>query len=311
MKPKQQGGYTSQHTQLCERTLVTPLRGLGPWKQGIVVTGGLVPRYLITAGPTIDTHVGTTDVDLVLNLTLLGEVEAYRRLEQNLKNLGFERGKNDEGAPQHFSWRKPLGEDITIVVDLLCDSSAEEGGRVRPIEGERRLSALGIPGAYLVMDDFIEVTLTEELLDERGEATETVRITNIAPFLTLKCLAYEDRFEEKDAYDIIYCLRYYREGPFSVAAAFADALLRRPNDPFLLRALDILRQRFATDTLPGYRKDGPVSYARFLANPGRTDRNPVNQRDAAGAVESFLIELDRLRTASAPTDNDDASEERS
>ena len=43
MKPKHQGGYTT----LCERTLVTLLRGLRPWKQGIYVIEGLVPRYLI------------------------------------------------------------------------------------------------------------------------------------------------------------------------------------------------------------------------------------------------------------------------
>jgi len=47
MKPEHQGGYTALHTELCERTLVTLLRGLGPWKAGIYVIGGLVPRYLI------------------------------------------------------------------------------------------------------------------------------------------------------------------------------------------------------------------------------------------------------------------------
>jgi len=42
------------------------------------------------------------DVDLVLNLDILGSVEAYRRLEQNLKNIGFERATNEEGQGQHF-----------------------------------------------------------------------------------------------------------------------------------------------------------------------------------------------------------------
>ena len=49
MKPKHQCGYNSLHTELCERTLVTLLRGLGPWKSGIYVIGGLVPRLLIAA----------------------------------------------------------------------------------------------------------------------------------------------------------------------------------------------------------------------------------------------------------------------
>jgi hypothetical protein len=107
VKPKHQGGYTALHAELCERTLVTLLRGLGPWKAGVYLAGGLVPRYLIARqseghhGPP--PHAGTTDVALVLDLQVLAGVEAYRRLEQNLKGLGFVRGTNEEGRVQHFA----------------------------------------------------------------------------------------------------------------------------------------------------------------------------------------------------------------
>lgn len=290
MKPKHQGGYTPEHTILCERTLVTLLRGLGPWKQGIYIVGGLAPRYLISQQDTEDlpAHIGTTDVDLVLNLSILAEVEAYRRLEKNLKTLGFERGKNDEDAPQHFRWLKAVGPGITIVVDLLCDAPLSEGGQVAILPGERRLSALKIPGAYLVLEDFIEVPVTVELLDDRGVATENIRVVNVAAFLTLKCLAYEDRFEEKDAYDIVYCLTYYQEGPASVASAFSSLMAKLPGDPLLKRTLEILQSRFATDIVEGNRKDGPQSYARFLADPGRSERNRLHRRNAATTVEDFL-----------------------
>ena len=87
MKPKHEGGYSTAHTELCERTLVTLLRNLGPWREAIFVVGGLVPRYLIPRNTLNQQdppqHIGTTDVDLVLNLPILAEVEAYRRLEQN------------------------------------------------------------------------------------------------------------------------------------------------------------------------------------------------------------------------------------
>ncbi|MCW3096337.1 MAG: hypothetical protein JWL77_1955 [Chthonomonadaceae bacterium] len=297
MKPKHQGGYTPDHTLLCERTLVTLLRGLGPWKQGIYIVGGLAPRYLIPRKEDAEdtpTHIGTTDVDLVLNLALLGEVEAYRRLEKNLKALGFERGKNDEDAPQHFRWLKPAGQGITIVVDLLCDAPLSEGGQVAMLPGERRLSALKIPGAYLVIEDFIEVPVTAERLDDRGIATETIRVVNIGAFLTLKCLAYEDRFEEKDAYDIVYCLTYYHEGPASVASAFSALMDKLPDDLLLKRALDILQSRFGTGVVEGHRKDGPQSYARFLADPGRTERDRLHRRNAATVVEDFLQRVKRL-----------------
>jgi hypothetical protein len=297
VKPKHQGGYTALHAELCERTLITLLRGLGPWKSGIYLAGGLVPRYLIPrqggSQYTTPPHAGTTDVDLVLDLEVLATLEAYRRLEQNVRALGFVRGTNDEGRVQHFSWRKPIGEGVTVVVDLLCDAPPAEGGQVAELPGERRLSALKIPGANLVVADHIEVELTASLLDERGVATETLRVANVVPFIVLKALAYEDRFEEKDAYDLVYCLMYYGAGPEEVAAQFADRLARWPTEPLLSRALDILRFRFASDErTPGARKDGPSSYARFLADPGRRDLDARHRQDAAAVVELFLRALD-------------------
>jgi hypothetical protein len=296
VKPKHQGGYTALHAELCERTLVTVLRGLGPWKTGVYLAGGLVPRYLIARPPEGHPgppHAGTTDVDLVLDLQVLASVDAYRRLEQNLRALGFVRGTNDEGRVQHFSWRKPVGDGVTVVVDLLCDADLGEGGQVAELPGERRLSALKIPGAHLVVADHVEVELTAALLDERGVATETVRVANVVPFVVLKALAYEDRFEEKDAYDLIYCLMHFGGGPEDVAAQFVERLERWPDEPLLPRAVEILRTRFASDEqTPGARKDGPISYARFLADPGRRDLDARHRQDAAAVVELFLRALE-------------------
>jgi len=299
MKPKHEGGYSPLHAELCERTLVTLLRGLGPWKQGVYVVGGLVPRYLIPRSPndeTIQPHAGTTDVDLVLDLDVLVTIAAYRKLEQNLRALGFTRGTNDEGQPQHYSWRKPVDGGITIVVDLLCDASILEGGRAAKIPNERRLSALKVPGAHLAVEDHIDVTIEARLLDERGEAQEIIKVANIIPFIVLKVLAYEDRFEQKDAYDIIYCLMYYGEGPQDVATALVTALDRWPDEPLLLKAIGILRTRFASDErTPGRNKDGPHSYAQFLTNPGQRERDALNRQNAAAVVDALLRKLDALR----------------
>lgn len=300
MKPKHQGGYTALHAELCERTLVTLMRGLGPWKAGIYLTGGLVPRYLIPQQPDDEQvpppHAGTTDVDLILDLEVLASVDAYRRLEQNLGALGFARGTNRAEQAQHFSWRKPVGGGVTVVVDLLCDADPSEGGHVAPLPGERRLFALKIPGAHLVARDHITVEITAALLDQRGIATEVVRVANVVPFVVLKALAYDDRFEEKDAYDLVYCLMHYGDGPADVAAQFADRLERWPDEPLLNHALDILHAHFTSDErTPGTRKDGPTSYARFLADPGRRDLDARHREDAAAVVELFLRSLEMAR----------------
>ena len=110
MKPGHHGSYTFAHALLCERTLVTLLRGLGPWKGGVYLVGDLVPHYLVDHPPdpaVREPHAGPTDVDLVLDLAMLAEVEAYRRLEANPRARGFACGSNDVGQAQHFSWRRP------------------------------------------------------------------------------------------------------------------------------------------------------------------------------------------------------------
>jgi hypothetical protein len=148
------------------------------------------------------------------------------------------------------------------------------------------------------VDDFVEVPVTVELLDDRGVATETVRVAGIVPFLVLKALAYDDRFEQKDAHDIVYVLWHYESGPTDVAREFAARLARWPDEPLLPRSLDVLRWRFATDErMPGYRKDGSASYAGFWADPGQPDEFARRRREAAGVVEAFLAELDRLSRA--------------
>lgn len=86
-KPSTAEGYSNQVTENCERVLVTLLRGLGPWRDSIFLVGGLTPRYLIERKPPeIPAHAGTGDVDVVIQLQMLNETEAYHSLEDNFRN---------------------------------------------------------------------------------------------------------------------------------------------------------------------------------------------------------------------------------
>lgn len=84
-KPATLDGYSDQYTLDCERVLVTLLRGLGPWKESVYLVGGLTPRYLVAARPpVIPAHAGTLDVDIVIDLQILTDTDAYHTLENNL-----------------------------------------------------------------------------------------------------------------------------------------------------------------------------------------------------------------------------------
>ena len=98
-KPSTAEGYSNQVTENCERVLVTLLRGLGPWRDSIFLVGGLTPRYLIERKPPeIPAHAGTGDVDVVIQLQMLNETEAYHSLEDNFKKLGLTRGTTRRGS---------------------------------------------------------------------------------------------------------------------------------------------------------------------------------------------------------------------
>jgi hypothetical protein len=285
LKPKHIGGYTSQHVVYCEQTLVTLLHRMGPWKRSVFLVGGLVPRYLFPG----DDHAGTTDVDLVVSLELMAETEAYRTLEKNLKEMGFERSVED-GRPVHWRWRNPITETVTVLVELLCDDRSAKPGSTVSLPGERRLSALNIEGASLAMEDYVEHELRADLFGDGGVAIETVRIASLAAFLVLKAKAYADRGEEKDAYDLVHCLTL--AGPDAAAAQFRALRERSAQPELFAEAEKALRDDFASDQeTEGHLKNGPVAYARFLTDPGAPDRNVRNQRDASAVVEAFLNDL--------------------
>jgi hypothetical protein len=294
-KPKSYLGYTEEATALCEQTLLTLIRGLGPLKDSVFLAGGLVPRFLVDqeAAPGTPQHIGTQDVDLVLDLNLVADIEAYRTLEENLKNMGFARSLHDDGRPRHFAWIKEIVPGVSVRVDLLSEVPDQSGGTVIKIETEHRLSALNMPGCAFVMIDHKEVEIKGEQLDGLGWTKERIRVAAIASFLVLKGLALEHRNEPKDAYDIVYCLLYYPGGVYAAANEFRELMEKFPADERIRKALDSLRSRFASEPdVRGERKDGPVSYARFVAPAGDSDEVARRRLEAFGVVSEFLRVVD-------------------
>jgi len=126
----------SRYTADCERVLLTLLRGLGPWRDSVFLVGGLTPRYLVRARPPDVPHAGTQDVDIVIDLQLLADTEAYHTLEENLRRLGFERAINDKGQKLSSRWQTRTERGAPMVLELLAGASEIAGGRVQPLPTE-------------------------------------------------------------------------------------------------------------------------------------------------------------------------------
>ncbi|WP_137390418.1 antitoxin [Rhodoligotrophos defluvii] len=295
-KPATFDGYADQNTVDCERILVTLLRGLGPWKESVFLVGGLTPRYLVAARPpVVPPHAGTLDVDIVIDLQILADTEAYHTLEDNLRKMGFERATNDKGQKLSWRWQTRTEHGALMVLELLADAPEVAGGKVQPLPTDGTISALNIPHSSIVFDLHQVTEIQAELLGGAGIATEQVKHADLVSFTCLKAFAFDQRFERKDAHDLIYCIEHAPGGLDFAAKAVREA--REGTHGAVIReSLAILRNRFAQDDkIEGYRKDGPVAVARFELGdgdePDQREARLLRQREASDVVEQLLARI--------------------
>lgn len=304
-KPQLQSEYNDQVTKDCERVLVTLFRGLGPLRKSVFLVGGLTPRYLVKAKPPqIPPHAGTGDIDILVDMAILADTEAYRTLEKNLKAMGFERGENEKGHKVNWRWKAKTQTGSTLILEFLAYNPDKEGGKMTEIPTAGNVTAMNIPHADIVFELHDQVKVTAELLDGSGMVTETVAHANRVSFICLKAMAFDDRGERKDAHDIVYCLEY---GDGGVDAAIADfqAAAEGKHRDVIICALRQLHSRFGDDEqVEGYRKDGPVKVALFEHGDQAelAETRALRQRDVAELLRRFLAGLERLwkETAKEP-----------
>lgn len=297
VKPATLDGYSDKYTLDCERVLVTLLRGLGPWKESVYLVGGLTPRYLVKARPpVVPAHAGTLDVDIVIDLQILADTQAYHTLEENLKKMGFERAENDRQQKLSWRWQTRTEHGALMVLELLADAPDIAGGKVQPLPTDGTISALNIPHSSIVFDLHQITEIQAELLGGNGVANEKIKHANLVSFTCLKSFAFDQRFERKDAHDLIYCLEHAPEGADAAAEAFRKALEGKHRD-VVRTALSILQARFAQvgDT-EGYRKDGPVAVAKFEMGesdqPEQREARALRQREVSNVIERLFARIE-------------------
>lgn len=217
-------------------------------------------------------------MDLVVGLALGDEApETYRTLQSNLEKAHFERREPS------FRWARDV-EGITVLVEFLCETDEVEPGRIFRPKGEHtgsKLGAFNVRGANLVRDDFIECNIEGERLDGGGQSRVTVRVANVLPYAVLKILAFQDRHENKDAYDLVFTLLNYEGGPRAAgSAAAASSVAHRPQ---VTEGLNLLDERFCD-----VGQDGPNAHGSFLASPDDDTEKARLRQEAVATVRAFL-----------------------
>ena len=151
---------------------------------------------------------------------------------------------------------------------------------------ESRVYDLNVAGARLVFDDYQKIELRGELLGGRGKTKVAVKVVGLVDYVVLKTLAFKERCEPKDAYDLIYVL--IRSEPEQLGQAFGRKMVDNPNENLYSEALDVFKESFLDDEeVLGVEKEGPVQYARFV-EPTDPEEQAIAAQDAAGVVEIFV-----------------------
>lgn len=289
--------YSEDVTRDCERVLVTLFSGLGPWRDSVFLVGGLTPRYLVTARPPeVPAHAGTGDIDVVVDLAVLADTEAYRSLEENLKRMDFERAENDKGVKVNWRWKTKTEHGVTVILEFLADDPKLKGGALQELPTDGNISAVNIPHASLVFDLHDRMEVTADLLGQKGRSTETIPYANIVSFTCLKAFAFDHRREGKDAHDLAYCLEHGEGGLDRAIAKFKDTMAGKHSD-IIGAALAILLTRFCDPKRDeGYLREGPVAVARFEikgedGDPEIREQRALRQRAVNDVISRLLGEL--------------------
>jgi hypothetical protein len=131
--------YTPQALEACEKALRTILTKIGPWGGRIFLIGGMTPRFLIGTAPIdIKEHIGTTDLDIVVGITVsTEEEELYRTLQNNLKDAGFAPAVDPEtGQEQTFRWTRDV-DGVGVFLEFFCPVGDGTAGRALRNPGSR------------------------------------------------------------------------------------------------------------------------------------------------------------------------------
>ena len=241
-----------------------------------VVIGGIVPWLLLDNAD--HRHVGSSDLDLGLNLELL-PAGMFASTITALCDRGYRR-RNTEGRFQLVRC-VPGAIDaapIEVSIDFLLHRpvDVQNAGIPTLVDGFSLQSTRG-------MDLAIEFRKDIVLGDDDPVASNRLEICSVPALIAMKGLLLEDRLKSKDAYDIYYCVKNYGN-PKEIAGA-CNNLFGGPSGRAGYQA--IAAQFRHPDEF------GPVSLRRFSEDfdydgpPG----GKAVQRDAFDWIGAWLLEL--------------------
>lgn len=253
--PRVASDYSPEIVEISKSVLGELITALKKYYEALVLVGGWVPYFILQEFGMSEAgfyHVGSIDIDLVVNPDQVDE-KAYTTMAKILGEMSY---MPSEDRQRQFRWLRTV-EGREIEVDFLCPMPPVGKGRSRRHRAiQRDLKAHTLEGAEIALEHNFECPLSARLPGD-GIAEVKIKVAGLVACFALKGMALEDRYNEKDAYDIYSVCAYYEGGPAGVAAA-----LRPYKDhPILRKGMESIAIKFRD-----LDAEGPSWAARFLAS---------------------------------------------
>lgn len=217
-----------------------------PFSEDISVIGGWVPSLLFPGKE----HIGSIDVDVLLNQLKIKQGEGYETIKQILTKNGY-----SKHPTKYFTFVKTIkidGFDYDVDVDFLSGKyGGNDGNTSKHVDGIKTLPATGGNFAF----EFPPVSVQIEYRRSDGALDIAhVQVISIVPYLIMKTAAL-GRGKPKDAYDIYYCINHYQGG----VQALTKELSFHKDQKLLQEMCTKLKEKFASP-----EHSGPKDIVTFL-----------------------------------------------
>lgn len=176
------------------KVLLDALTALAPHNKAIIVAGAQA-IYLQTGASDIGIAPYTTDGDLALDPTLLGDEP---ELEAAMRRAGFDLLDSDRRQPGIWvTTTEVAGESLIVPVDLIVPEAVAEGHGRRsvPIPPHGQMATRWAIGLEATLVDHSTMTITA--LDPTDTRSAMVEVAGLAAMLVAKTHKIRDRLADK------------------------------------------------------------------------------------------------------------------
>jgi hypothetical protein len=265
-----------QARALAEAALVRIISAYGATPD-FVVLGGLVPDLLCTKAA--HQHVGTTDVDVQVDLEIQAGAPNAARLEQALRTAQF----NPSG--QHsWRWQDRSVPGAVVKIEFLADLSTAPTEATVTFSGSEALGAVNLRGSGFAARDWRFHVLTAEVSGQ--PTTVSVRVATLPAYLLAKTHAAYGRGLEKDWYDIAYVVLHNDAGGPTAAAARVREMFAADLVGQTATAFAELAANFADSNA-----QGSLAYAMTMVGLHPDLDADILANDAVAGITAFIEEL--------------------